>query len=101
MPMGTFQNNNLLHLTLDTWHDQVFFNGVSYPAGYFAAQVLNMELETMRSLIDKAGAITYLAEELGRGDRDRFSAQLPQARNQVAALLDDLWRFPPYSFLDK
>ncbi len=43
MPMGIFQNNSLLHLTLDTWYDEVFFNGVSYPAGYFAAQVLNME----------------------------------------------------------
>jgi len=101
MPMGTFQNNNLLHLTMDTWRDKVFFNGVSYPAGYFATQVLNMELETMRSLIDKAGALTYMAEELGRGNRDQLSALLPQTRNQIAALLDDLWRFPPYSFLDR
>ncbi len=101
MPMGTFQNNSLLHLTLDTWHDEVFFNGVSYPAGYFATQVLNMELETMRSLIEKAGAITYLVEELGGADRGRFSALLPQARDRVSSLLDDLWHFPPYSFLDR
>lgn len=101
MPMGTFQNNNLLHLTLDTWHDEVFFNGVSYLAGYFATQVLNMELEAMRSLIGKAGAISNLVEELGMADREKLCALLPQARDQVSALLDDLWSFPPYSFLDR
>ena len=101
MPMGTFQNNNLLHLTVDTWQDEVFFNGVSYPAGYFAAQVLNTELETMRSLVEKAGAISYLAEAFGKADRENFSALLPQARSQIAALLDDLWHFPPYSLLDR
>ncbi len=101
MPMGTFQNNNLFHLTVDTWQEEVFFNGVSYPAGYFATQVLNMEFETMHSLIDKAGAITYLVEELGRADREKFCTLLPQVRSQAAALLDDLWHFPPYSFLDR
>ncbi len=101
MPMGTFQNNNLLHLTVDTWRDEVFFNGASYPAGCFATQVLYIDFEVMRSLIEKAGALTYLAEELGWADRDQLSALLPQTRNQLSALLDDLWHFPPYSFLDK
>ncbi len=101
MPMGTFQNNNLLHLTVDTWQDEVFFNGVSYPAGYFATQVLNMDLETMHSLLDKAGAITYLVVELEKADRDKFCTLLPQVRGLVAALLDDLWHFPPYSLLDR
>ncbi len=36
MSIEIFQNNNLLHLTVDTWQDEVFFNGVAYPAGYFA-----------------------------------------------------------------
>ncbi len=101
MPIGIFQNNNLLHLTVDTWQDEVFFNGVAYPAGYFATQVLNMELDTMHSLVDKAGAISYLVEELSMADREKFCALLPQVRSQVATLLDDLWHFPPYSFLDR
>lgn len=101
MPMGTFQNNNLLHLTVDTWHDEVFFNGVSYPAGYFATQVLNMDIETIPALFDKAGAISHLIEKLDGADRDQFSTLLPQARSLVSALLDVLWNFPPYSFLDR
>lgn len=101
MPMGTFQNNNLLHLTVDAWRDEVFFNGASYPAGYFATQVLNMELEVMEALIEKAGAITYLVEELSMADRERLCSLLPQTRSQVAGLLDDLCHFPPYSLLDR
>ena len=30
--MGIQQTNNLLHLTLDIWQDQVFFNEIAYPA---------------------------------------------------------------------
>lgn len=101
MPMGLGQNNHLLHLTVDTWQDEVFFNGVSYPAGYFATQVLNMELDTMGSLLDKSGAIAYLVEDLAKADREKLCALLPQTKSQVAALLDDLWHFPPYSFLDR
>lgn len=101
MPMGTFQNNNLLHLTVDTWQSEVFFNGAAYPAGYFATQVLNMEMETMQALIGKAGAISYLVEELDGADRKRLRELLPQARSTVSELLDELWNFPPYSFLDK
>lgn len=101
MPMGIFQNNNLLHLTVDTWQDEVFFNGTAYPAGYFATQVLNMELEVMEALVDKAGAITHLMEQLALADREQFSALLPQIRTAVTGLLDALWHFPPYSLVDR
>ena len=26
MPLGIRQNNNFLHLTMDVWQDQIFFN---------------------------------------------------------------------------
>ena len=41
MPLGLRQNNNLLHLTLDIWQEQIFFNEAAYPSGYFAAEILN------------------------------------------------------------
>lgn len=101
MPMGTFQNNNLLHLTVDTWQDEVFFNGAAYPAGTFATEVLNMDFAVMQSLVTRAGAVSHLAEQLALADREQFSALLPKARAEVAGVLDALWHFPPYSFLDR
>ena len=47
MPLGIQQNNNLLHLTMDVWQDQIFFNDSAFPAGYFAADILNVGDETM------------------------------------------------------
>ena len=46
MPLGIRQNNNLLHLTMDVWQDQIFFNETVYPAGHFAAELLNVPDET-------------------------------------------------------
>ena len=49
MPLGIRQNNNFLHLTMDVWQDQIFFNETVYPAGHFAAELLNVPEETMRN----------------------------------------------------
>ena len=76
MPLGIRQNNNLQHITLDIWKDQVFLNEKSYPAGYFAANILNQKQETFYSLIHYGGAISYEVEALMKANRDAF-AKLP------------------------
>lgn len=50
MPMGINQTNNAMHITLDVWGDKVFYNGREYPAGYFAASVLNLTDEQLEEL---------------------------------------------------
>lgn len=101
MPIGTLQTNNLLHITIDTWQDQVFFNGVTYPAGTFATEVLNIGREVMQSLSAQAGAVSHLVEQLALADREQFSALLSQVRIEVTGVLDALWHFPPYSLMDR
>ena len=54
MPPGIKQNNNLLHLTMDVWQDQIFFHETVYPTGHFAAELLNVPEETMRELLRTA-----------------------------------------------
>ena len=51
MPLGIKQNNNLLYLTLDVWQDLVFLNEQAYPAGYFAANIMNQDQATLQALI--------------------------------------------------
>ena len=58
MPLGIRQNNNFLHLTMDVWQDQIFFNETISPAGYFAAELLNVPEETIRELVTH-GAVSY------------------------------------------
>ena len=101
MPLGIKQNNNLLCLTLDVWQDLVFLNEQAYPAGYFAANIMNQDQATLQALIHYGGAISKEAEALLDADRDTFARLLPQVRSDVSALLDVLWTYPPYCFLDK
>ena len=87
MPLGIKQNNNLLYLTLDVWQDLVFLNEQAYPAGYFAANIMNQDQATLQALIHYGGAISKEAEALLNADRDTFARLLPQVRSDVSALL--------------
>lgn len=80
MPMGTNQTNNIVHATLDVWEDVVYFNAKSYPAGYFATEILNIyrlfstRTNTIRKHAErkKIDAETRaVALELAREYRDR------------------------------
>ena len=64
MPLGIRQNNNFLHLTMDVWQDQIFFNETVYPASHFATELLNVPDETIRELVTHGGAISHQVEAL-------------------------------------
>lgn len=101
MPMGIQQTNNLLHLTLDIWQDQVFFNEIAYPAGHFAADLLNVSPEMLQELLTLGGTISHQVEALAFAEPSRFVHLLQETRPTLEPLLDILWRCPPYCFLDK
>lgn len=42
MPMGIKQQNDMFRATIDVWEDKIFFNEKEYPAGHFAAEILNV-----------------------------------------------------------
>ena len=72
MPLGIRQNNNLLHLTMDVWQDQIFFNETVYPAGHFASELLNVPEEPIRELVTHGGAISHHVEALAKAGRGEF-----------------------------
>ena len=98
MPLGIEQNNHLLNLTLDVWQDQIFFNDSAFPAGYFAADILNVSDETMRELLTHGGEISFQVEALANAGHEEFIKLLPETRTSMEKLLDALWKCPPYSF---
>ena len=91
MPLGLRQNNNLLHLTLDIWQEQIFFNEAAYPSGYFAAEILNVNDETLRELFTHGGGISHQMESLVCAEQSRFVKLLPELRSSVEKILDALW----------
>ena len=101
MPLGIRQNNNFLHLTMDVWQDQIFFNETVYPAGHFATELLNVPDETIRELVTHGGAISHQVEALALAGRGEFIKLLDGTRASLEKLLDALWHCPPYSLMDK
>ena len=101
MPLGIRQNNNFLHLTMDVWQDQIFFHETVYPAGHFAAELLNVPEETMRELITHGGAISHQVETLALAGRGEFIKLLDVTRASLEKLLDALWHCPPFNLMDK
>ena len=101
MPLGIEQNNHLLNLTLDVWQDQIFFDDSAFPAGYFAADILNVSDETMRELLTHGGEISFQVEALANAGCEEFIKLLPETRTSMEKVLDALWKCPPYSFLEK
>ena len=101
MPLGTQQNNNFLHLTMDVWQDQIFFHETVYPAGHFAAELLNVPEKTIRELVTHGGTISHQVEALALAGRGEFIKLLDGTRASLEKLLDALWHCPPYSLMDK
>ena len=57
MPLGVMQNNSFLKLTLDVWQDKVFYCAREYPAGYFAASVLDISDDELFETMEASAAI--------------------------------------------
>ena len=91
MPLGSRQNNNFLHLIMDVWRDQIFFNETVYPTGHFAAELLNVPEETMRELVTHGGAISHQVKALALVGRSEFIKLLDGTRTSLEKLLDALW----------
>ena len=92
MPLGIQQNNNFLHLTMDVWQDQIFFHETVYPAGHFAAELLNVPQETIQELVTHGGAISHQVEALALAGRGEFINLLDGTRASLEKLLDALWQ---------
>lgn len=101
MPMGDRQTNNMLHLSLDVWQDQVFFHDNAYPAGYFANGIMNAQLEAVKELLTLGRRCGALAEQFYRANKAELTSLLPKGKEAISALLDRLWAFPPYCMMSR
>ncbi|WP_312612164.1 DUF6076 domain-containing protein [Oscillibacter sp.] len=101
MPIGERQTNNMLHLSLDVWRDQVFFHSRAYPAGYFANGIMNAPLDEVNALLDQSNRIAAMTRQLHEAQREELSDLLPEAKRAVSALLDGLRRYPPYCLMSR
>ncbi len=103
MPMGTNQANNIVHATLDVWEDVVYFNAKSYPAGYFATEILNIPFERQKELCNYGNRLTILFNEFmveclipESKNRDRFLSML---KDEAMSTYRELRKHIPFSLI--
>ena len=101
MPLGIKQDNSFVHTTLDIWNDKVFYEEQEFPAGYFAASILNISEEELRELSQKGGAPTFLLPVVLKGSKREAAQAFPLLRGQITQLAELLWQYPPFCYNDR
>lgn len=101
MPLGIQQNNSFIKLTIDIWQDKVFYNEQEYPAGYFAAAVLNISGDEIMELMEAGSAVLAHHRTVVSGNKRKLGALLPTLKADLLRLAELLWKYPPFCFNDK
>ena len=96
MPLGMRQINNIRNVTLDVYGDVVYYNEKSYPAGYFATEVLNVSYERQKELGDEGNKLTELFNLFMLSfpeDREKIRVGLLETAKSLRKHLDDIVPF--------
>lgn len=97
MPMGDNQQNGILQIIIDVWEDKIFFNGNEYPAGYFAAGILNVSDNFIVTSITKAHDLMMLIPFVHAAGKEELKKLLPELNKLVTGIIEDLATVEPFS----
>ena len=79
----------------------MFYNGKDYPAGYFAASILNFQRDDLPQLAERGGTFGKLFPGVSMAHRDSKARKLlPEVRAKLSELSELLWKYPPFSLND-
>lgn len=90
MKIGTDQYNTFDTMTMDCWNDRVYYEGKEFPAGHFAAEILNFAGAIHDPLLERIAVLTALVDDLSTAEKSKrhdIASQLkPLLRNTVSWL---------------
>lgn len=98
MPLGDRQENDLVHITLDVWQDKVYYLGKEYPAGYFAAGVLNVSHNLFVTITGEGGFLLDAYAIAKFGDREQLGSFSPCFGNLWKICCARFVRYLPFPF---
>ena len=82
MKIGTDQYNTFDTMTMDCWNDRVYYEGKEFPAGQFAAEILNFAGVIHDPLLERITVLTALVDDLSTDEKNK--------RHDIAAQLKPL-----------
>lgn len=96
MEFGTDQLNTFDTFTLDCWKDRVYYEGQAFPAGYFAAEILNFAGEADDPILEHIIALPPLVSQAAALKKDGGRDVLAQLRPLMHKAVSWICTCPPF-----
>ena len=100
MKIGTDQYNTFDTMTMDCWNDRVYYEGKEFPAGHFAAEILNFAEAIHDPLLERVTVLTALVDDLStaeKSERHDIAAQLKPLLHDTVSWL---YTCPPFCYCE-
>ena len=101
MKIGTDQCNTFDTMTMDCWNDRVYYEGKEFPAGHFAAEILNFAGAIHDPLLERITVLTALVDDLStaeKSERHDIAAQLKPLLHDTVSWL---YTCPPFCYCEE
>lgn len=79
---------------------QSFYQEQEFPAGHFAASILNISDDELRELIQSGGAPTFFLPVVIQGSEQEAAQVFPLLRLRIMYLTELIWQYPPFCYND-
>lgn len=96
MEFGTDQLNTFDTFTLDCWKDRVYYEEQAFPAGYFAAEILNFAGEADDPILEHIIALPPLVSQAAALKKDGGRDVLAQLRPLMHKAVSWICTCPPF-----
>ena len=90
MKIGTDQYNTFDTMTMDCWNDRVYYEGKEFPAGHFAAEILNFAGVIHDPLLERITVLTALVDDLSTAEKNKRHDIAAQDEEKIAAACPDI-----------
>lgn len=98
MKFGMDQLNVFDTFTLDCWEDDVYYEGQKFPAGYFAAEILNFAGEVQDPILERISTVTELVDQAASSGKDVGKDILVTLRPLMQKAVTWIFSCPPFCF---
>ena len=95
------QYNTFDTMSMDCWEDRVYYEGREFPAGYFAAEVLNFAGAIHAPLLDRITMLTELVDDLSTAEKSKRQDIAVQLRPLMHDTVSWIYTCPPFCYSDR
>ena len=100
MKIGTDQYNTFDTMTMDCWNDRVYYEGKEFPAGQFAAEILNFAGAIHDPLLERITVLTALVDDLSTAEKSKRHDIAAQLKPLLHDTVSWLYTCPPFCYCE-